>query len=62
MLFRSIESARLTKPPPKGMALVELSTARLRLAQGKKDLAKKALAEAQKLDPENADIKAFEIK
>ncbi len=57
-----IESARLTKPAPKGMALVELSTARLRLAQGKKDLAKKALAEAQKLDPENADIKAFEIK
>ena len=57
-----IESARACKPQPKGMALVELATARLRLAQGKKDLAKKAKDEALKLDPENADIKAFEIK
>ncbi len=57
-----IESARLTKPAPKGMAAVELMTARLRLAQGKKDLAKQARAEAAKLDPESDEIKALEIK
>lgn len=56
-----VESARLTQPAPKSMAKVELMTARVRLAQGKKDLAKKALAEATKLDPENAEVKAFKI-
>jgi len=34
----------------------------VRVAQGKKDLAKSALAEAAKLDPESAEIKAFEIR
>jgi Tfp pilus assembly protein PilF len=57
-----IESARATKAPPKAMSAVELVTARLRLAQGKKDLAQKAKDEAIKLDPENAEAKAFEIK
>ena len=57
-----VESARLTQPQPKSLAKVELMTARVRVAQGKKDLAKSALAEAAKLDPESAEIKAFEIR
>lgn len=56
-----VESARLTKPGPKGMAAVEVMTARVRIAQKKKAEAQKAKAEAQKLDPENADAKALEI-
>ena len=52
----------LLKPAPRRPALVHLGRARALLAQGKKADAKAALAQAQKTEPENAEVLELKAK
>ncbi len=57
-----IESAGMCKPGPKLQAIAQVLTAQMHMAQGQKELAKKARDEALRLDADNAEAKALEIR